>query len=140
MIWFTKDRSGGWQQLLDKLSINGLIFRGAFVPEVKAAVKDVINDTYSNCLAEGATLTLPEKPVTFSVLIRILKEKGLIKSPAPPSQAPAPTQSLDPPPPPPCQTLQFPPGPSSSTEADLQADHRRQVHTKSLCKIKNTIY
>ena len=63
-----------------KLSIYDLNFKGGLVPEDKSAIKDVILDTYNNCVADGAEqLELPVKPVSFTDLVSILKDKGLIK-------------------------------------------------------------
>ena len=63
-----------------KLNISDLVFKGGLVPEDKKAIKDVMLDTFNNCVAEGAaSLELPAKPLSFTTLISTLREKGLIK-------------------------------------------------------------
>ena len=62
-----------------KLNLSELTFQGGLVPEDKKAIKEVVLDTYNNCVADGAVLELPTKPLSLTTLISTLKEKGLIK-------------------------------------------------------------
>ena len=85
-----------------KLSISDLSFQGGLVPEDQKSIKDIILTTYNNCLGEGAeNLELPDKPLTYSSLIKVLKDKGLLKSSC---SAPSSSQATTPPQPPPSQT------------------------------------
>ena len=97
-----------------KLENNNLDFRGNGVAANKAAITEAIQDMFTACVAEGATLDLPTKPMTYSEVIAILKEKGLIKGhPTPSTSAP----------------------PQSPEEMQLLAQHRQEV--KIICKINN---
>ena len=50
---------------------------------------------FSTCLAAGASdIVLPKKAISYSELIRQLKDKGLIKAPTPPGPVPPPLLSL----------------------------------------------
>ena len=64
-----------------KLSISDLNFQGGLVPEDQKSIKDMILTTYNNCLVDGAeTLQLPDEPLSYTDLIKVLTDKGLIKS------------------------------------------------------------
>ena len=64
-----------------KLSICDLNFVGGLVPEDKESLKDMILTTFNNCVADGAeNLQLPDQPLSYSSLIQVLKDKGLLKS------------------------------------------------------------
>ena len=92
-----------------KTENNNLNFRGNIVPANKAAM-------FTACVAEGATLDLPTKPMPYTKVISILKEKGLIKGRTPLSTS-APPQSPE--------------------ELVLLAQHRQEV--KIICKITKTL-
>ena len=97
-----------------KLSNNDLDFRnGSLIAKVKDSVKDVILDCYNTCVAAGADLTLPDRPLSLTKLISILKEKGLIEGHPPPPQASIQTPS-------PC--IQ-----SSEEELNLMAGYKEEV-------------
>ena len=83
-----------------KLSICDLNFVGGLVPEDKESLKDMILTTFNNCVAEGAeNLQLPDQPLSYSSLIQVLKDKGLLKSscstPSSSRASPPPSQSTE---------------------------------------------
>ena len=83
-----------------KLNISDLSFHGGLVPEEQKSIKDIILTTYNNCLVEGAQdLQLPDKPLSYSALIQVLKDKGLIKGSCSPlngsGTTPSPSQSSE---------------------------------------------
>ena len=129
---------GGWPQLVNKLLLNDLEYRGNLVPEVKAAIPEAIDDLFRTCVAEGATtLILPKKPVSFTSLIAILKELNLIKTAAPvvspPSLAPPAASSSAAPPPTPELAFVAPIESIEDSEtARLLAQHHTQVSLVSI--------
>ena len=82
--------------MIMKLGNNNLYLKGSSVPQTKEAVKEAILDTYNACLVEGAEdLELPDKALTYTGLINILKEKGLIQGSAPPAaSSPSPSPEV----------------------------------------------
>ena len=99
-----------------KLENNNLDFRGNGVAANMDAITEAIQDMFTACVAEGATLDLPTKPMPYTKVISILKEKGLIKGRTPLSTS-APPQSPE--------------------ELALLAQHRQEV--KIICKITKTL-
>ena len=76
-----------------KLGNNNLYLKGSTVPGNKEAIKEAILDTFNACIGEGAEdLKFPTQPLTYTSLISILKEKGLVQGPTPPP-ASTPAQS-----------------------------------------------
>ena len=96
-----------------KSSNNNLDFwNGSLIPKVKSSVKDAILDAYNTCVAAGGDLVLPDRPLSFTKLISILKDKGLIEGQPPPPQASIQT-------PPPC--IQ-----STEEELNLMAGYKKK--------------
>ena len=79
MIWFKTDRAGRWPELQNKLELNDLDYPGRKLPEDNAL--DNIRTMHAKCLKDGApSFPCPTSPTTYTDLIKILKEKGLISS------------------------------------------------------------
>ena len=79
----------------DKLSINNLEFKGSCVPTNPAAVPEAISTLVSGLKSGGAVdLIVPKRPISFTNLVKALKELQLISSePSTPTLAPAPALS-----------------------------------------------
>ena len=94
-------------------------------------MQEAISDMFTTCLAAGATdIVLPAKAISYTELIRQLKDKGLIKPPTPPGPAPPP------PPPPPALpgpeqpavgAHQAPPPVEQQEGLDLRESHAAKV-------------
>ena len=74
-----KDSRGGWGELQIKLGNNDLEMRAARVPADKSDFPDLVADLVQSCVAQGARdLVLPEKPLTYTAQVDVLKTKGLL--------------------------------------------------------------
>ena len=79
MIWFKTDKAGRWPELENKLDLYDLDYKGKKVPEND--VEDHIRTMHAKCLKAGAPpFPCPTKPLTYTALIKVLKEKGLVSS------------------------------------------------------------
>ena len=79
MIWFRTDKAGRWPELENKLDLYDLDYQGRKVPE--DAGQDHIRTLHAKCLKAGAPpFPCPTEPLTYTELIKDLKEKGLISS------------------------------------------------------------
>ena len=82
---------------------------------------------FTTCVTAGATdIVLPEKPISYTELIRQLKDKGLIKPPTPPGPAPPPP-ALPGPEQPAVSVHQAPPPTEQQEGHDLRESHAAQV-------------
>eukprot|EP00092_Neocalanus_flemingeri_P102787 GFUD01131485.1.p1 GENE.GFUD01131485.1~~GFUD01131485.1.p1 ORF type:complete len:503 (-),score=87.45 GFUD01131485.1:80-1561(-) len=80
IVWYRADTSGGWGRLEIKLSLNNLLYKGKIIPSNPSAVQDTIDDLVSYVRAQGVEdFDVPAKAVTWTVLIKQLTDKGLIK-------------------------------------------------------------
>ena len=93
VLWFKKDKCGGWSELQLKLGNNDLEMRVAKVPSDRSGLKELVADLVQSCTSQGARdLGSLDKALTFTEQVSILKEKGLIgsnKPDPPPSSAPS---------------------------------------------------
>jgi hypothetical protein len=65
--------------LKDKLSINNLEFKGSCVPSNPNAVPEAISTLVSGLKSGGAVdLIVPKRPISFTNLVKALKELQLI--------------------------------------------------------------
>ena len=75
------DESGGWAELQNKLILQDLEYKGKTVPKNREAVLDNVRTYHASCLKEGsASFPCPTEPLTYSELIPLLRQKGIISS------------------------------------------------------------
>ena len=80
-IWFTTDESGGWAELQNKLILHDLEYKGKGVPKKREAVLDNVRTYHASCLKEASVdFPCPTEPLTYSNLIALLRQKGIISS------------------------------------------------------------
>ena len=94
LIWFREDKYGGWNRLLNKLACHNMVYDGSAVPKAQPAITDGINDLVGKCIAEGAVLDTPYKPLSFKDLIKDLEGLGLVQPSLTPAAAKKSAQEL----------------------------------------------
>ena len=63
---------------------------GGLVPPSVSAIKDAVKDLVATCKAQGADIpSLPSKAISFSALVKILEDLGVLSGTPDPQPEPA---------------------------------------------------
>ena len=90
LIWFREDNSGGWSRLKIKLELHNLLLDGGLVPPSVSAIRDAVKDLVATCKAQGAKIpSAPSKAISFSALVKILEDLGVLSCTPDPQPEPA---------------------------------------------------
>ena len=89
--------TGGWSRLKNHLSSNGLAYQGSKVPTVATEIPAAIKEIIAAIESEGGDITtVPKKALSFTILVKELESRKLLKKitpggppgpPGPPTQA-----------------------------------------------------